>query len=80
MKKMVLIVACIAALTICSVAGAADQSQLQTMNKQAKLGSVDGFVDTAPIAVTTNRDQAPGEADVDRNSLFECLIRMADWF
>lgn len=80
MKKMILILACIASLMICSFVGASDQSQLQTINKQAKLSSIEAFEDNTPVAVNKTRDQSSQDPYVDSNTVIDYLIRMADWF
>lgn len=80
MNKMILILACIASLMICSVAGASDLSQLQTISKQAKLSSVEAFVDNTPVAANKTRDQSSQDPQIDSNTLIDYLIRMADWF
>ena len=77
---MILILACIASLMICSVVGATDQSQLQTMNKQAKLSSVEAFDDNTPVAANKTRGQSSQDPYVDSNTVIDHLIRMADWF
>lgn len=80
MNKMILILACIASLMICSVAGASDLSQLQTISKQAKLSSVEPLVDNTPVAANKTRDQSSQDPQIDSNTLIDYLIRMADWF
>lgn len=80
MKRMILILACIASLMICSVAGATDQSQLQTMNKQAKLSSVEAFDDNSPVAANKTGGQSSQDPYVDSNTVIDHLIRMGNWF